>query len=441
MIILLHFIEAFATYLEFWIFYGMLDYLATQKYKDEKHKLYKNILVLFLTLCTLLCNYVSLFSFITLFIAITMLTLCSGMLYKDHYLKYLYFSCVYFFVIYIMDFLMILLLSRITNNLYFGKEVIGNLSINRMIYILFLKTLLIIIYLCFKAICNKYKIKAKYFKPLFFISLIGFVGIFYLDEGTFEKISSNVISNWFRLLIMILLISFLVLLIFKVQNDSIERRAMELHSKVLESDYNNLKMLYEHDKKLFHDFNNHLNLIFHLLEKGQVEKVKEYILKMGSFSKLINNYVYSGNEIIDILLNTKTAYAKENDIDVTLNVGVNNVIAIKASDLCVIISNLYDNAIEANLKIEDKESRKIAISIGIINKMMILKFKNTYFSNATNSSQIFKTSKQDFRYHGLGLKSVETAVDKYDGYIEYNIKDAYVKITVMIPLGQTNYYP
>lgn len=438
MTMLLRIVEVGATYLEFWVFYSILDYFTKHKYKDEKHGIYKCVLVLFLTICIQLCNFLALFSCFTLVVAIILITLSSSLLYKDKISKYMYLGSIYFFLIYILDFLTIILLSKITNNLQFGKEIISYLSVKRMIYIIFLKIMLVVLYLLFIRIYRKYKIKLKYIKPLFAISIIGFICIFYMDEQTFNQISSQVINNWIRLLIVFLLIAFLVLLIYKIQNDNFEMKAIELHNKILESDYKHLKKIYNEDVKLFHDFHNHLNLIFHLLEGGHVEDVKDYILKLDSFSKMSNKLIYSGNEIIDIILNTKTVYARENSIDVAINVGVENVLPIKSVDLCVIISNLYDNAIEATLKIEDKTERKISISIGIINKMMILKFVNTYKRDSLNKTHFFSTSKGDFRHHGLGIKSVENAVDKYNGYVDYNVKDEYVKATVMLPLEQSS---
>lgn len=96
---------------------------------------------------------------------------------------------------------------------------------------------------------------------------------------------------------------------------------------------------------------------------------------------------------------------------------------IKSADLCAILGNLLDNAIEACAKVEDEEKRHIRLLIRRIQQMLVIKVENTYSYKPVVKDGNFQTSKTDGGLHGWGIKSAKTAAEKYDGMIQTNCDD------------------
>lgn len=113
-------------------------------------------------------------------------------------------------------------------------------------------------------------------------------------------------------------------------------------------------------------------------------------------------------------------------------------LTVSEIDLCVIIGNLLNNAIEACLRTEDQSKRFIRV-------YMDLKRDNLYLcvTNTSSSSAIKKVSKgtNSFTYlsskgenHGFGLMRVDNIIDKYGGYIKRRDEDGAFTCEVMLPI-------
>ena len=98
-----------------------------------------------------------------------------------------------------------------------------------------------------------------------------------------------------------------------------------------------------------------------------------------------------------------------------------------------LMSNLLDNAIEATSEIEDKENRRIFLKIKTVRESIVLSLEN-YINK---SPKMFKgvpiSSKKDSSKHGYGLKSVKRIVDRYDGMLDYTVKDNKFRVTIVFP--------
>ena len=95
-------------------------------------------------------------------------------------------------------------------------------------------------------------------------------------------------------------------------------------------------------------------------------------------------------------------------------------------DLCVLIGNLLDNAIEATIKAEIKE---ISFNLTQKNNYIVLRMKNT---TKNSDVKIGKSTKSDGEHHGIGLNSINDIVDKYDGNMEFELKDGYFDIYLIL---------
>ena len=91
---------------------------------------------------------------------------------------------------------------------------------------------------------------------------------------------------------------------------------------------------------------------------------------------------------------------------------------IRSADLCAIIGNLLDNGLEAARKVPDFRQRFLLLTIRRINQMLIIKVENSFADAPRQENGRLKTTKREQGLHGWGLKSAQTAAEKYDGMIQ-----------------------
>ena len=136
-------------------------------------------------------------------------------------------------------------------------------------------------------------------------------------------------------------------------------------------------------------------------------------------------YIHTGNNTIDIVLNSKMNVAQYHKITCTINAKITEKIDISDMDLSVILGNLIDNAIEAALK---EENKNIHIQISQIKEVLVIKIINSY----SGERIIFETAKDNSLLHGIGLKSVKHLVNKYNGLFSIELENNCVIALVTI---------
>ncbi|MDE5598331.1 MAG: ATP-binding protein, partial [Lachnospiraceae bacterium] len=92
-------------------------------------------------------------------------------------------------------------------------------------------------------------------------------------------------------------------------------------------------------------------------------------------------------------------------------------------DLCAILGNLLDNALEAAGQVPEKEERFVRLTIRRINQMLIIKVENSFSKPPVSQDGVLTTSKEKNGLHGWGLKSAQTAAEKYDGTLQTSYND------------------
>lgn len=128
--------------------------------------------------------------------------------------------------------------------------------------------------------------------------------------------------------------------------------------------------------------------------------------------------VWTGEKTVDYLINSKAIAAEEQGITYQVQAEFPRHTNLRSADLCAILGNLLDNALEAARQIPDSEQRFIGLTIRRINQMLIIKVENTFFTPPEQQDGALKTSKAEAGLHGWGLKSAQTAAEKYDGMVQ-----------------------
>ncbi len=254
-----------------------------------------------------------------------------------------------------------------------------------------------------------------------FVSVIaaaGILAIVTLSVQTVLAIADDTLYMW-TIQAVVLMMSVMV---FNMNRQyETEKELAELkteQAKLLERDYTTLNNTYAINAKLIHDFHNHIGVLRQLLSHNRTDEAVQYLDELQTPIKEITDRLWTGDETADYLINSKAAAAEKNGINYQIQVEFPRHTNLKSTDLCAILGNLLDNALEAAKQLPDSGQKFIRLTIRRINQMLIIKVENSFLTPPVKQDGALKTSKTDNGLHGWGLKSAKTAAEKYDGMIQ-----------------------
>lgn len=202
-----------------------------------------------------------------------------------------------------------------------------------------------------------------------------------------------------------------------------KEKSMEIEKKdsALESNYIRFYNVYSENEYLAHDMKNHLNILENYMSHKEYEKAYDYMAKLREPVLQIEQYVHSGNRVIDMVINDKLSVIQRENIKVNLETNTIGQVGISEKDLCAVLSNLLDNAIEACKKCVNQEAW-IDITLKKVTHGLIFKISNSMYEEVIVREGRYLTTKEDKDKHGVGLESVNYILKKYNANIK--IEDA-----------------
>ncbi|MCI9680715.1 MAG: GHKL domain-containing protein [Lachnospiraceae bacterium] len=255
----------------------------------------------------------------------------------------------------------------------------------------------------------------EHFRLLSLPVLGGFLGIITLSEQKAPFISEDVLDIWTMLSLVLLM----GVLIFHMNRQyRMEQELARLkteQAELLERDYQALNQSYGANARLFHDMHRHLEALYRLLSQKRYEEAKGYVEDLRTPVREMTETVYTGDEAADYLLNSRMSAAAREGISLEIKAEFPRHTNIRSADLCAILGNLLDNALEAAGKVKEPEERQAALTIRRIHRMLVIKVENTFAEDVEEHGGELKTTKTDGGLHGWGLKSVRSAAEKYEG--------------------------
>ena len=186
-------------------------------------------------------------------------------------------------------------------------------------------------------------------------------------------------------------------------------------------------------RRIRHDFNNHISCIDMLLQMGNIEKARAYIQKLTQNSEHKALSVNVGNEIASAVINQKMVRAKNYQIRMEIRGDLPNHFLMEDNDLCALLSNALDNAIEAACQIEEVDKRQIELSMAYNERDVLIKISNTVKQDI-DSKNTLKTTKKDKKMHGIGMRSMQAIIRKYEGNLSWKCEQQVLVLTIMVPI-------
>lgn len=235
----------------------------------------------------------------------------------------------------------------------------------------------------------------------------------------------------------IILINAVVFVLFWFnQRQSAVKRENDLLTSQLslqETSIRNLENAYNRTRNFRHDIKNHILTMNILAENGDLPEIRRYLKEMSTILDESSYVRITGISAVDAILNEKLYEAQNNSITTNYDVMNMEKNSIKPVDLCIILSNALDNAIEANIGIENPENRYIKLKMhGDETYTVISVINPTPAVPVRLSGNRYLTSKKDKGNHGFGLKSIESTAKKYDGEMLTKCEDGTFTLVIKL---------
>lgn len=182
-------------------------------------------------------------------------------------------------------------------------------------------------------------------------------------------------------------------------------------------------------RALKHDMKNHVLALEGLAKGSKLEKLMEYLDSMQEFMKNPSEHIYTGNEVLDSLLNYKLQRAKEELKKVETDIVLPEKMNLHSFDFNVIVGNLLDNAIAASVQ---TDGQLLKFSMRMENGVLLLHMINSCMGIPEGVCEIRRLSGKSYAGHGIGLTNVQRIVEKYHGDMEMHCKDNYMETEIML---------
>lgn len=283
---------------------------------------------------------------------------------------------------------------------------------------------------------NKFNI-VKISKYLIILMIIQISLIFVLVTNkiliNFDLLPNNKFND--STITSILTIIFIGFTLYVIFRDLHLINLMDKQANIQKETLDNVKKLNTALRSQRHDFLNHIQVVYSLIEMEEYDEVIKYLNDVYGSIELLNTFMKTEDIAVNALLRAKSFDANRKGVIYNLNISSSlHNLSIPSWELCRCLGNLIDNAIFASANY-DKEK-----VIDIYIKENISEFKFSVINTGEtipkeNMNKIFTpgfTTKKDFG-EGIGLHIIKQTVQQYKGSIEVTSKDFKTNFTITIP--------
>lgn len=217
----------------------------------------------------------------------------------------------------------------------------------------------------------------------------------------------------------------------KLFSKSIDKKIASYQQELIETHYREVDNMYHQMRGWRHDYRNHIQTMKAYAASEDWESIRRYLDLLDEDLTTVDTVIKTGNPMTDAILNSKISLAKAKQIQVIADAHIPFKLKSSEIDLCCIIGNLFDNAIEASMKLPEQE-RLIRIYMDMKNTQLYISFTNfTAGKKLPKEGNLFRTTKG--AGHGFGLVRIDAIIERLDGYISRNSEDGAFTTEILIP--------
>ena len=211
----------------------------------------------------------------------------------------------------------------------------------------------------------------------------------------------------------------------------IDRQIAAYQRELIETHYREVDNMYRQIRGWRHDYRNHIQTMKAYAASGDLDAIRRYLDLLDEDLTTVDTVIKTGNPMMDAILNSKISLAHSRDIPVIADAHVPVRLKSSEIDLCCILGNLFDNAIEASIQLP-REQRLIRVYMDMKNTQLYISFTNfTAGKKLPRAGSRFRSTKGEG--HGFGLVRIDAIVERLEGYISRNSEDGAFTTEILLP--------
>lgn len=207
----------------------------------------------------------------------------------------------------------------------------------------------------------------------------------------------------------------------------IAKKVAAFENEIMQKYYAEVENMYAKMRGWRHDYRHHIQAMKIHAANGEYEEIRQYLDMLDVDLTNVETVVKTGNRTADAILNSKLSLAAEKEITVKAEAKIPVSLTVSELDLCIIIGNLLDNAIDACMELPASE-RLIRIYMEMKGNYLYLSLLNTAGGRKKRSFQSHKG-----KGHGLGLGRIDATVKKNGGYVTRASEDNAFSTEILLP--------
>ena len=305
-------------------------------------------------------------------------------------------------------------------------ELITEQNLFRFFYIFLANTILFVILYFLQRLFNRNKVSLKRSEwilagSVFSLSILILMFFYLMVFAGISELGKIYMALALIVVIAInLTVYFLLVQLSKKHDIAMENSLLKQQYEFQAESIRKVKEQYEELQKTRHDFNNTLRVVQSLNKEKKSEQIDTYILRYLSEQKQSVKFVTTSNDYVNAILNSKLSKASDNNIHVLLNIS-KDLPLFPSIDLCNLLGNLWDNALEACEKCDGE--REIQFDLLCEKEGLDIFLRKTVPAPVLSQNPDLKTDKKDSRSHGYGTKIISEIAEKYHGYADFYEED------------------
>ena len=228
-----------------------------------------------------------------------------------------------------------------------------------------------------------------------------------------------------------------------LQEERAEKIVLENQITQMQSSMVEMEHLYDGIRSVKHDMKNHMAVLQNLIQKrysGEDEEIRQYFEGMRQSVEQIDSRVHTGNAVSDAVVGSKFRYAAKKVKGIRLDASkfmLTDAVTIKAYDMGIILNNGLDNAVEACMRMREKQpdaETYITIRSFRAKNMYFIEIENSFDGSALSrgDSGLPISTKKDKEVHGIGLKNIRKCAVKYGGDLDCIVEGNKFTLSVMV---------
>lgn len=217
----------------------------------------------------------------------------------------------------------------------------------------------------------------------------------------------------------------------KLFSKKLDQRLASYQHELIETHYREVDNMYRQMRGRRHDYRNHIQTMKAYAANGDLDAIRHYLDLLDEDLTTVDTVIKTGNPMTDAILNSKISLAKSKEIQVTADAHIPVRLKSSEIDLCCILGNLFDNAIDASMKLPP-EQRMIRVYMDMKGTQLYISFTNfTAGKKLSKVGGVFRSAKGEG--HGFGLVRIDAIVERLDGYLTRNSEDGAFTTEILLP--------